>query len=697
MLAAPLEGCARGAACPAAGCPFGPSMVDRRPPADCRARRHIRRSIVTFFGIALAVYVAMGNLPILYRSFVSPAVAICAALGIMALVYALIVFQPRRWQLPLIVAIVAWLGWANNDPYKNRFEEMSYDRPKLVPLRDRVDAAYFADALLPGMVASDPDLIPDREALGLWLAGAGAGNDRVGGKPKLVVTAVSGGASRSAYWTATVLERLEREIPGFGDRVRIIAGASGGMLGTACYVAHRRNEVLGIPEVDAETGRPISWVDAVPVQGLTPLAKYIALVEIWHALAPLPTALDRGIVLERAWEPHRYPWTSLRFPLRELRPLERIGRVPSLIFSPMIVDDGRRLLISNLDLSQMDEGPVSLLLKSRGGSIGGNVRTDGSAGDRINDYSLSAIEFYRIFPEAKGLKVSTAVRMSASFPYLSPAVNLPSRPPRRIVDAGYYDNYGVQVAASWIYQNFDWLAENTSGVLLLQIRDAVSVEERLDVDDTPPSWWDRATRGFEFLTSPIDGALAARSSSSSFRNDKDVQFLSDLFAARMAGKVARPRQFFTTAAFENSATVTLHDEPPGSWPGDDLERAGPKPGPGDVGTEVAMSWHLTAAEIRAMRRAIPADPAPGSPWADPEARGRHMDLLKDAVYGPDPAPGEDRPGTPIASRPRPPSPKPGPERTLRFKQLERVRNFERLVNLAEWWRTAGEPAGAKGR
>jgi predicted acylesterase/phospholipase RssA len=53
---------------------------------------------------------------------------------------------------------------------------------------------------------------------------------------KLVLVAVSGGASRSAYWTAVVLDRLEKTLPGFGRRVRIISGASGGTLGTACYV-----------------------------------------------------------------------------------------------------------------------------------------------------------------------------------------------------------------------------------------------------------------------------------------------------------------------------------------------------------------------------------------------------------------------------------------------------------------------------
>ena len=65
--------------------------------------------------------------------------------------------------------------------------------------------------------------------------------------PKLAVVCVSGGALRSAVWTAVVLQHVERTIGAktdakgrpvrFADQLRIITGASGGMLGTAAYVA----------------------------------------------------------------------------------------------------------------------------------------------------------------------------------------------------------------------------------------------------------------------------------------------------------------------------------------------------------------------------------------------------------------------------------------------------------------------------
>ena len=139
----------------------------------------------------------------------------------------------------------------------------------------------------------------------------------------------------------------------------------------------------------------------------------------------------------------------------------------------MIVEDGRRLLISNLDLDRPGDPGMpgsGMVLAS------GHLISDSCAGTKPGSTSLSALEFYRIFPEGQGLFLSTAVRISTSFPYVSPAVSLPTDPPRRVVDAGYYDNYGVEVATAWIYQNRSWLAKNTAGVLLVQIRDSISVK-----------------------------------------------------------------------------------------------------------------------------------------------------------------------------------------------------------------------------
>ncbi|HEX9493697.1 MAG TPA: hypothetical protein VGA33_10565, partial [Thermoanaerobaculia bacterium] len=57
---------------------------------------------------------------------------------------------------------------------------------------------------------------------------------------------------------------------------------------------------------------------------------------------------------------------------------------PSLIFSPMLVEDGRRLLVSNLDLR--------FLLENHGPRLGP------PANDPV--YSRSSLELFRLMPAA---------------------------------------------------------------------------------------------------------------------------------------------------------------------------------------------------------------------------------------------------------------------------------------------------------
>jgi hypothetical protein len=202
--------------------------------------------------------------------------------------------------------------------------------------------------------------------------------------------------------------------------------------------------------------------------------------------------------------------------VRSLKTGEWEGWRPSLVFAPMLVEDGRRLLISNLDLDSLTRAEGSLYTKSKG------IHQD--------TYSLSAVEFFRLFPDADEFKLATAVRMNASFPYVSPAAALPTHPARRVVDAGYYDNFGIDVATGWLYDNHDWIEHNTSGVVLIQIRDAASQAAltKLSVDDSKRSrpWWQR---GIQELTTPPEGAYSALMASMSFRNDEQLRMLNDLY------------------------------------------------------------------------------------------------------------------------------------------------------------------------
>jgi hypothetical protein len=608
-------------------------------------------SVFNFEVVFIIVYIVMAG-P-LYK-IVSPAAAICALLAVFAIVYASMSYfnfpflaRFEGWWISpgviIMVGLIALFGWVNNDPYKLRFPMMEAYYPGgavgLVPLREEFARLYRC----PNRPPADPGgaaLIDDTAALDAWRARlAPAPGDP---RPKLAVVAVSGGATRSAYWVATVLDRILDKIPDFPRSVRIISGASGGMVAAAYYVRDLKDR--------AEAGvAPGPVKRRLPTDSIKPVARFIALRELWRSILPVRWKVDRGVELEN-------DWPDIQVPVQDFRALEEQGRIPSLILSPMIVDDGRRLLVSNLDLWDL------------AGSDGSLIAED-DAGRRKHTYSLSAFELFRIFPRARDFRVSTAVRMSASFPFVSPAVNLPTDPPRRIVDAGYYDNYGVQVAGAWIQKNLDWLIENTSGVVLIQVRDAVSQMQRLEVADAPGGIFAAVARGFQFFTSPLDAVERAHYTVTAFQNDQDVQDLSELFTDRVIRKLgaapddqaatATARSFFTTAIFENSAIVTYGPRPEGSWPGDGTEKVVTST------SDVGLDWYVSQAEREGLEASIPPDPT-GPPWNDPARRAARIQELLAAV---------------AATH--------GPERDLKLKQLEQARNYERLIHLQSWWQTPG--------
>jgi hypothetical protein len=169
---------------------------------------------------------------------------------------------------------------------------------------------------------------------------------------------------------------------------------------------------------------------------------------------------------------------------------------------------------------------------------------------------------------------------------VSPAVELPTYPPRRLLDSGYYDNHGVELAGTWIWINRDWLRENTSGVLLVQVAQAHARRHRRDADENREDWWGAGLVG---VTGPIQALRASGSATNDYRNDQLVRILRDAFTPAGAG-------FFETVAFEPDDTA----KPPegceqarlGRWLG---QEASP---------EIALSWHLTSCEISRLREGI---------------------------------------------------------------------------------------------
>src|SRR5699024_6025752 len=122
--------------------------------------------------------------------------------------------------------------------------------------------------------------------------------------------------------------------------------------------------------------------------------------------------------------------------------------------SPTIVNDGRRLMICSQ--------PVSFLQLTN--------ELDEKIGMHPQLENVGFLHyFHRNTPE--DIQFSTVLRMNATFPYIMPMVTLPTEPQMLVMDAGIRDNYGTKTTIRYILALRNWIKKNTSGVIVLQIRD----------------------------------------------------------------------------------------------------------------------------------------------------------------------------------------------------------------------------------
>src|SRR5262245_46201441 len=311
----------------------------------------------------------------------------------------------------------------------------------------------------------------------------------------------------------------------------------------------RRRELVG----------PGGRFDKLTQDWLTPIVERMVTNDVPGFFSPFPSPTDRGVALEKSWSKGLGGELDMTF--EKLAEHERAGWCPSLAFSPMLVEDGRRLLISNLDLRY----PAS----NDGQQLGYDDDRPTALADLHRNYSHEALELFRLFPQARGrFAVSTAVRMSASFPYFSPAVPLPTRPRRRIVDAGYFDNYGVSLAAAFLFsrKNMDWFQDNVSKIVLIQIRDGQSDDERVlkeipDASKRQKGIGSLLSRSLEEITSPIEGLNNGRVGTCSCCNEDLLALLSPCCDTCRnepgSGKLPQAKLYFTVVNFAFPGHVAL--------------------------------------------------------------------------------------------------------------------------------------------
>ena len=322
-----------------------------------------------------------------------------------------------------------------------------------------------------------------------------------GGRQSAIVIAINGGGIQAAAWAAQVLTGLEERaraegIGSFANAVRLISSVSGGSVGAA-YFLNQYEPTHGFnPSADLESIRADAQSSSLHAVGWGLL--------YWDVRRPyIPWSVglfnDRGFALERAWRRVH----GLDRKLSSWRAGVGEGRRPAVIFNATSADIGTRFLFSNTRIEEKE----------------------GQA------------DFHHSYP-GKDVLISTAVRLSATFPYVSPVARaydgrlLPDEP--HIADGGYYDAYGVSSLVEWL--NAALSDEESSraikSVLVIEVRGDQRPEPKDDgnVDPSLRRDRDRMTgaerRSWSYqLLAPLGAMLQVRTAGQIAHNEAELCLL----------------------------------------------------------------------------------------------------------------------------------------------------------------------------
>jgi hypothetical protein len=234
---------------------------------------------------------------------------------------------------------------------------------------------------------------------------------------------------------------------------------------------------------------------------------------------------DRGWATERAWS----RFGVFHNGLAEWRQDAKRGIRPAVVFNGTVAETGERFLMGTID-------PLP------SGGVDGADRAGTAVGRRTFHETYYPNDIHPV----------TAARLSANFPYVSPASRInywvPKSKRLHIVDGGYYDNYGVSTAAELLDQATKGLKSRGSTplnrILLIEIAGAESVtadaarttapnscEEDTDMSREPLN--KAGNRGWFFQTfAPLKTMFEVRSTGQRSHNETEIGLLAETLNGR---------------------------------------------------------------------------------------------------------------------------------------------------------------------
>ena len=371
------------------------------------------------------------------------ALSVTLLLAILVMLVGAMSFWLRSWATSLVFLLLFSINYFSNFSFLNRPHEaygINYGVEPASYTLARLDSLTHPDTL-------KKDMANTIQILENWKL-----KFHQDSLPKLVLVAASGGGQRAALWTLHVLQTLHMKTGGeVTKHTELYTGASGGVLGEAFF---REIYLRSLTDPSFDPGDP-KYLAQISADNLNPILFTLLVNDLlirnqrfeYRGYRHLK---DRGYAFENQLNINTEK--ILDKPLAAYQQPEAEGQIPLLPVTALVTNDGRKLVISPQSMSYL------------GSSVMGKSDSE----------KKQSIDFLRFFEahDPGNLRFLSALRMCATFPFITPNVELPSVPVMETMDTGLSDNFGIQDGLRFLYVFQEWIAKNTSGVVLISIRDS---------------------------------------------------------------------------------------------------------------------------------------------------------------------------------------------------------------------------------